>query len=311
MRSLYATLAAFGLLIISSSAETLSEKYSPYGNLIITPFETAPYPHPERAKGHYYHTNFLSAKEHYSDSTVAMFVPKGFHAGKTIDFLVHFHGWGNNVTRAFDHYHLIEQFSASERNAILIVPQGPYDAQDSFDGKLEDTNGFARFMNEAINVLEKKGVTRHARLGKIILSGHSGGYEVISSILERGGLNDHVREVWLFDALYGRTEKFVNWWFTNDNRTRFIDIYTEHGGTKEETENLMASLKKQAIPFYFAKEPAASTEAITKNKLVFLFTDNSHDVVMQNNNTFLNFLRTSQLSSIHTEPTRSPRLSVK
>ena len=309
MRTVYATFAALGLLMNNSTAETLSEKYAAYGNLIVTPFTTAPFPHPDRANGHTYHTNFLSAKEHYSDSTVAMFVPKGFHAGKTIDFVVHFHGWGNNVTRAFNHYHLIEQFSASERNAILIVPQGPFDAQDSFDGKLEDTNGFARFMNEAINVLEKKAVIRHAKVGKIILSGHSGGYGVMSSILDRGGLNKHVREVWLFDALYGRTEKFAGW-FEGDG-VRFIDIYTEHGGTKEETENLMADLKKKNVPFYFAKEPDASPEALTKNKLVFLFTGNVHDVVMQNNNTFLNFLRTSQLSSIRSDSIRSPRLSLK
>src|SRR4051812_17746192 len=123
MRTVYATAAAVGLLLNNASAETLSEKYAAYGNLIVTPFATAPFPHPDRADGHYYHTNFLSAQEHYGDSTVAIFVPKGFHAGKTIDFVVHFHGWGNNVERALSRYQLIEQFSASKRNAILIVPQ--------------------------------------------------------------------------------------------------------------------------------------------------------------------------------------------
>lgn len=304
MRSLL--IFAFVALATFSHAESLSEKYAPYGNLIIAKFATAPFPHPDRANGHYYHTNFLSAKEHYSDSSVALFIPKHFHAGKAIDFEVHFHGWGNNITRAFAHYHLAEQFAASQRNAILIVPQGPYDAQDSFDGKLEDTNGFARFMMEAMSVLEKKGVIHHAKIGNIILSGHSGGYGVISSIVVCGGMNDHIHEVWLFDALYGRTEKFASW-FNSDNAHRFIDIYTDHGGTKEETENLMADLKKKNIPFYFAEEPEATPAALEHNKMIFLHTTNVHDVVMQNNDTFLHFLQTSLLKPIEVQTAKAPR----
>lgn len=290
----------------TTRAESLPEKYAPYGNLIITTFETAPFPHPDRAKGHYYKTNFFSAAEHYSDSSVALFIPKHFHPGKTIDFVVHFHGWGNNITRAFDHYHLAEQFSASGKNAILIVPQGPYDASDTFDGKLEDTNGFARFMTETVNVLQNKAGLHHAKIGNIILSGHSGGYGVISSIVVCGGMNDHVREVWLFDALYGRTEKFASW-FSTDKASRFIDIYTEHGGTKEETETLMADLKKENVPFYFANEPEATPAQLEKNKMIFLYTTNVHDVVMQNNNTFETFLRTSHLAPIQLQTAKAPR----
>jgi hypothetical protein len=297
--------AAF-ITALHCHAADLSEKYAPFGKLIVSQFATAPFPHPDRAKGHYYKTNFFSAEKNYSDSTVALFVPKGFRPGKTIDFVVHFHGWGNNVARALERYRLIEQFSASDRNAILIVPQGPYNASDSFDGKLEDTNGFAHFMAEALNVLETNDNIHKAKLGKIILSGHSGGYEVISSILDRGGLNDHVREVWLFDALYGRTEKFVKW-FANDPRTRFIDIYTEHGGTKDESEQLKADLKKQNTPFFFANEKNGTALDLQKNHLVFLFTENSHDVVMQNNDTFLGFLRTSQLDTIHKNSAKPPR----
>jgi hypothetical protein len=294
------------LVALNTDAADLSEKYKAYGTLIVSPFATAPFPHADRAQGHYYKTNFFSAEKHYSDSTVAMFVPKNFRAGKNIDFVVHFHGWGNNVARALERYRLIEQFCASDRNAVLIVPQGPYNASDSFDGKLEDTNGFARFMSEALNVLETKGNIRKPKLGKIILSGHSGGYEVISSILDRGGLNDHIREVWLFDALYGRTEKFVKW-FSNDGRTRFIDLYTEHGGTKEESEQLKADLKKLNTPFIFANEKDTQPAQLRTNHLIFIYTENTHDVVMQNNDTFLGFLLTSQLGDIHPNSTKTPR----
>jgi hypothetical protein len=302
-------LLAIALLITLTAtlrAESLHEKHATNGNLIVTKFESAPFPHPDRAQGHYYKTNFYSAAEHYSDSTVAIFIPKGFRPGKTIDFVVHFHGWGNNVAHALEHYRLIEQFSASHRNAILIVPQGPYDASDTFDGKLEDTNGFARFMTEALNVLETKANFRQPKLGKIILSGHSGGYGVISSILDHGGLNYHIREVWLFDALYGRTEKFVKW-FSEEPHVRFIDIYTDHGGTREETEKLMTDLEHKKTPIVFANEKDAKPAQL-QNRLVFIYTGNSHDVVMQNNDTFLGFLLTSQLEPIHNYSAKTPRL---
>jgi hypothetical protein len=311
MRFVVPFIATF-LVAATANSESLPEKYAEYGTLIVTPFKTAPYPHPVRAAGHYYKTNFFSAKEHYSDSTVALFVPKDFQRGRKIDFVVHFHGWGNNVSRALDKYRLIEQFSVSGKNAILIVPQGPYNASDSFDGKLEDPNGFARFMAEAVSVLETKANIPKPQLGKIILSGHSGGYQVISSILDVGGLTDHIQEVWLFDALYGRTEKFSKWFETPKSISlRFVDLYTDHGGTKEETEKLMADLKKKKLPHYFAEEKDATPNALTKNKLVFLHTDNSHDVVMQQNDTFESFLRTSHLPAILNEQQRAATVSPK
>ena len=86
---------------------------------------SAPFPHPKRADGHRHNGKFFSAKENYSDSTVAIFIPKGFHETGKIDFEVHFHGWSNHVEDVLDHYRLIEQFVASNRNAVLVVPQGP------------------------------------------------------------------------------------------------------------------------------------------------------------------------------------------
>jgi len=274
-------------------AEDLPAKYAQYGQLIIAPFETAPFPHPLRSEGHHYGATFFSAAEHYSDNRVALFVPKGFHAGGKIDFVVHFHGWGNNITRALDHYHLIEQFFASDRNAILVVPQGPFSASDSFDGKLEDPDGFKRFMAEVMKTLAERGVIKDAQIGKIILSGHSGGYEVISSILAVGGLTDQVREVWLFDADYGRTERFTVWF--DHHKGRFLNVYTEHGGTKEETQDLIAALKGSHVPLFEGNEATVTPKELADNHLVFMFSELPHDEVMQTHQTFRRFLETSVL----------------
>src|SRR5260370_30595309 len=215
-------------------ADNLPRTYAPFGELIVTQLNSAPFPHPLRAEGHRYKDQFFSAKEHYSDNTVAIFIPKGFEPSDRIDFVVHFHGWKNNVEGVLKRYEIVQQLIESRRNAILVVPQGPRDAADSFDGKLEDPDGFKRFMSDVGGILRQKpGFRNDFSIGRIVLSGHSGGYQVISSILDRGGLSDKVKEVWLFDALYAQTEKFLAW--MDKEGGRLLNIYTEHGGTRDET----------------------------------------------------------------------------
>jgi hypothetical protein len=291
------------LLGLLSAAQLLgadwTEQYAPLGQLIITNFATAPFPHPLRAQGHQYKDKFFSAAGHYQDSHTALFVPKDFQAAGTVDLVVHFHGWGNNLTNALGKYQLIGQFAASRRNAILVVPQGPVDASDSFGGKLEDAGGFKRFIAEALGVLRQRGIVGEARPGRIILCGHSGGYEVIAAILAQGGLTDQVREVWLFDALYAKTERFVLWF--DHHPGRFIDLYTPHGGTREESEELMTALRGNGAPFFSADETNATAADLRQNRLIFLFSDLPHDEVMQTRATFQRFLETSALSPIETK----------
>jgi hypothetical protein len=276
----------------------LNSEYASQGELILSTFASAPFPHPQRAEGHKYKERFYSAKEHYSDSTVAIFIPKGFRETDRLDFVVHFHGWNNHVENVLRHYELINQFVESQRNAILVVPQGPRDASDSFGGKLEDTNGFKVFMSEVSETLRKKSALKKKdfAMGRIILSGHSGGYEVMSSIVERGGLSDKVTEVWLFDALYAQTEKFLAWF--DKGHGRLINIYTENGGTKSRTEQMMASLKERGTPFFSGKEGEAKATDLQSNRLIFLFTDLPHDDVVAKHQTFRDYLKTSCLKEL-------------
>ena len=272
-------------------------KYAPLGTLLVTQFVSAPFPHPARAVGHKYHDQFFSAAEHYSNSDVAMFIPKNFRATDKIDFVIHFHGWNHTVSGTLPEYKLIEQFSASGKNAILIVPQGPFNAPDSFGGKLEDTNGFKHFMDEAVEKLRANGALAKTNfeIGSIILSGHSGGYHVMAAIVDHGGLSGKIKEVWLFDALYGGTENFVEW--QKSQNGRLLDIYTDHGGTKEETENLMAFYKTNGISFFASEDADILLEDLMTNKIVFLHTDMVHNDVVAKRQTFEQFLKTSCLKN--------------
>ncbi len=286
-------------LTISLPAQTLPERYASYGELLIVKLDSAPFPHPDRAQGHKYQQEVFTAEKNYSDNSVALFVPKGFRPTDQTDFVVHFHGWRHHIETTLSEYQLIQQFAKSGRNAILIVPQGPYDAPDSFGGKLEDTNGFKRFMGEVVTTLHGRGTIKTETIGNIILSGHSGGYQVMSSIVARGGLSDYVKEVWLFDALYARTEKFTNWFNEFPDR-RLIDIYTLHGGTKEETEKLMASLKaaKPEIPFLAKNEADVTADDLKTNKLIFIYSSLEHNEVVYKQEQFYQYLTTSRLTAI-------------
>jgi hypothetical protein len=224
-----------------------------------------------------------------------MFIPNGFRESDKVDFVVHFHGWSHTVPGTFAEYNLVKQFCDSGKNAVLIVPQGPHDAKDSFGGKLEDTNGFARFMAEAVTTLKASGgfARTNFEMGDVIISGHSGGYHVMAAILAHGGLPEKIREAWLFDALYGNTDDFKDWQKAENGR--LLDIYTDHGGTKEETENLMGTLRTNGVSFFAAEEAAVQPDNLRTNRLVFIHTPMTHNQTVAEHGTFEQFLRTSCL----------------
>jgi len=290
------SLACLLMATTAWSAENLGQSYADKGRLIVTQLVTAPFPHPLRAEAHKYKDKVYPAKEHYSDSTVAIFIPKGFRETTTVDFVVHFHGWHNNVAGTLSGYKLIEQFVESGKNAILVVPEGPHDAPDSFGGKLEDPDGFKKFVAEVVETLRQAGFKKEFSVGSIILSGHSGGYRVISAILDRGGLSSKVKEVWLFDALYAETEKFIAWW--DKEHGRLVNIYTDGGGTKDDAEAMMELLKKRGTKFLIGEETKMNSDELKGNQLIFIHTDLGHNDVLSKRNEFAHYLQTSCLEAL-------------
>ena len=291
------------LLLLTASLAGLAEPIAPdlssYGRLIITNFATAPFPHPSRANGHLYDGTNYDTAAHYSDSTVALFVPNGFRAASSVDFVIHFHGWRNTVAGTLQQFQLAEQLTASHRNAILIVPEGPHDAPDSAGGKLEDAGGFQRFMTEALTVLKQSEViSNDATAGNLILSGHSGGYRVMAGILDRGGLTGQIREVWLFDALYANSDSFLSWAASGPNR--LLDIYTDHGGTLENSQTMIATLRQRgptSQTLVATNETSLNPADLGTHRYIFLHSDQVHNDVVSRHKTFQQFLETSCLAA--------------
>ncbi|MBD1211138.1 MAG: hypothetical protein H9535_22110 [Ignavibacteria bacterium] len=304
MKLLFSTLL-FLFLVHRAEAQDWRVSRSTTGTIIgenlMVQMKSAPFPHRKRAQGHTYDDKSYPEAQHYRDSSVMIFLPKSFRAAKTLDVVVYLHGWNNCIDTANEQFRLAEQFSESRRNAVLVFPEGPRFAPDSFGGKLEDSCGLQRLLSETLETLRRTKNIK-ARLGNVILAGHSGAYRGMAYMLLRGGVS--VREVWLFDALYGQTEKFTHWLETDCKRLRgrFVNIYTDGGGTKAETEKLMEDLTAWNVPFRVVEESDATKQIITKQDLkrspaIFIHTDLSHNDVIARRSQFRQFLETSCLRS--------------
>jgi hypothetical protein len=282
------------LFILSfGAAQPLSERYSQFGTMIVAHFPSAPFPHADRANGRLYNNQTFSAQEHYSDSSVAIFIPKGFDPKKSIDLVIYFHGWYNNIDSACAQFSLIEQFCEAKRNAVFVFPEGPKNAPDSFGGRVEETDGLKSLVSDVIRTLKTTKAVSSGTIGNIVLAGHSGAYRVIAFALMRGGLTQNVSDVILFDALYGQTEKFAYW--IDRYKGRFINIYTDGGGTKNESENLMADLTGWGIPYIAKEENDLTLDDLRKNRLIFIHTELTHNEVIAAKRQFRDYLLTSSL----------------
>ena len=279
-----------------SFTQPITDRYKHLGEMYIPQLTSAPFPDSERMNGHIYHNQTYSYQEHYNDSSVAIFIPKGFKQTTSTNIVVYFHGWNNNIDSACAQFQLIEQFSESDKNAIFVFPEGPKNSPDSYGGRLEEKDGFNRLIDDVINYLEVKGKLHSPKIGNIIFAGHSGAFRVISFCLMNGGLTQYISDVILFDALYGQTEKYVEW--IDDYKGRFIHIYTDEGGTKNETISLMKNFDERGVSYFKAEEAEMNLNDLLNNRLIFIHTDLTHNEVINRRNQFCNYLKTSKLKTI-------------
>jgi hypothetical protein len=290
----FIVIVSFLLFTFDVFAQQPVRPFSEYGELLRTQLSSAPFPHPRRDSGYTYGKRFYSTEKHYNDSSVAFFIPKGFRPTDAVDFVVHIHGWWSNIDTTLKRYFLPQQLAESGKNAILVVPEGARNAPDYFGGKLEDSGGFKKFIEDAADYLFRAGKIPTRNVGNVILSGHSGAYHAISYVLMQGGVPEKIREVYLFDALYGQTEKFSHW--IDHFQGKLVVIYTDSGGTRAETKRLMADLRAWKIPYFSCDETSLAPGDLSGHRLIFIHTDLGHDLVVHARLQFRDYLRASCLS---------------
>jgi len=139
---------------------------------------------------------------------------------------------GNNATLQRDvitRQQIPEQVAASGLNAVLVAPQFAVDALDSSAGRFWEPDIFSKFLSEAADRLTT--LYGDARVHPvflncpIVLAAYSGGYMPASAILLSRGVNDRLKGVMLFDALYGETDTFVDWIARQKSHAFFLSAY--------------------------------------------------------------------------------------
>jgi hypothetical protein len=251
------------------------------------------FPDTARAAGYIYDKVLYTAAEHYSDSSVLIAVPPKFKPNKHVDVIFWFHGWRNNIDSAAAYFELIKQFVASNRNAVLVLPETTKNAPDSYGGRLEQKNIFKYLLNDVMQKLKKeKIIGKKAKPGNILLAGHSGAFRVMARILLKGGVQ--VKEIILFDGLYSQVDLFTLW-IQADTSHQFVNLYTNKGGgTDEVSETMMKELRDKNIQFINPEEKDVDAELLKKNQVIFIHSPKEHnDVINRPDHNFRLFIENS------------------
>jgi hypothetical protein len=289
--------------------------------------------------GSYEHAPYPTEGGKYSDSTVAVFVPKHFcsslirarkKSGKSrsaslecysddtwnslrkkgyrverlsrVDYVVHFHGHSNTVEKTFSTHKLRQQFSMSLQNAILVVPQGPVNSVDSDFGKLERPNGLQKLLTEVHEGLKERGVIgKKQKIGMVILTSHSGGYQAAAMSVKHGGIE--VQELYLFDSLYAYADVFFEWLADPGHKgRRLIDVYNRKKPTARSKE-LMAMLKKAGIRYARFNEEDMKKESferkrLARERILFIRSEAGHSECTREYSAYRDYLFSSGLKRV-------------
>jgi len=249
------------------------------------------FPDTARANGHLYKNVVYDAASHYADSSLLIICPKQLSKKINPNLIFWFHGWFNHIDSANERFALARQLAASGSDAVLVIPETAKDAPDSYGGKLEQPGMFEALVNDVLTALKKnKLLAKKVKPGAIILAGHSGGYRVMARILANNRLP--VAETILFDALYAETDKFLNW-INADSLHRFINIYTNEGGTVKETNALLQLMAGPGNRNEVIEEDSLTAGHIRQQRLLVIHSKRQHNDIINDPDNLRLFLENS------------------
>lgn len=193
--------------------------------------------------------------------SVVVHAPPTFHPARPLRLVIFLHGWtgcarqlvtfGEVACRDGDRpregWALAARFDEGGSDALLVVPQLAFLRRDGRPGRFGEPGHFRSFLNEMLARL-------HGRLGDVDLSdvesisllAHSAGFETALAVLHRGAVDELVRHVVLFDALYRGVGPFSAWVAADPAGRRLVSIHTGSGRTASQSRMLVARASRVA-----------------------------------------------------------------
>jgi hypothetical protein len=198
----------------------------------------------------------------------AIYLPPGLQRTPRVDVIVYLHGWERTRNGAIicgqartieeylrgRHFPLREILRDSGKNAILVAPKlGTH----SEPGTLVRPGAFTAFVDKVLLALATCGAwSKPPVLGRLVLAAHSGGGAILGRITTiNGELLEPLKEVWMFDALYGAV---VPYWerllqARPDLVARFA--FTTNGGTLANHTHLSEKVKRPNVEIRLTRAP--------------------------------------------------------
>ena len=232
---------------------------------------------------------------------VVAHAPAGFDARGPLHLVVFLHGYhgcarvlmraGSQPCKQGDTrrqgWQLAAHHDAAGTNSIFVIPQLAFMARSGRPGCFAKPGCFKAFVQELLSetLAEKlRGPRKLDDLASITLVAHSAGFETALAILEHGGLDKHVHNVVLMDALYSGADAFGRWLDERaDPRARIVSIYLGSGKTYRESRRLYRRMRKRLGPDRVARVgDQGLLEAITSHRVVIVSGRAPHRLVPQN-----------------------------
>lgn len=128
---------------------------------------------------------------------VHVWTPRGYEP-RSAGVLIYVHGYFTDADEAWRLHNLPEQFRASRRNALFIVPEAPVGGADRV--RWDDPRKLLAAVRAHCDELVLPA-------GPVVAMGHSGAYRTIAAWLEAPRLE----EVILIDGFYWNEQEFAAW----------------------------------------------------------------------------------------------------
>jgi len=173
----------------------------------------APFPHPKRKRG------FKAADgtsypyhPHYDDDSIVVVVPQSFRETENgANLIVHLHGGPGDNMSSLEKDRMPQSLAGQNINALLVLPQGPYRANDSFGGKLTDPGGLGRLVEDVLATMKQEKIIQTSRLNQLILSAEGSGDQSVATALRRGGLDGKITDLFLLGPPTIPPQLFRDW----------------------------------------------------------------------------------------------------